>query len=274
MKKTSEIIHRLRRKIRDTYSLLIKSSQTHLIKKFDRSYVTIYHDYEGEYAWPGVKKISYTAVNRILDIEKDYGIKATYNTVGKLINDTPLVIKRIINEGHELASHSYSHGIMSDMSLNELEQDIYYFKQLMKKNNIPLNGVRSPQSKWSHAQMRVMANCGLKWSAENDKADYPYVIKKCGDKRLIRMPITMDDWNYISLNWSSDKMFTEMLKMLDSAIDNRNFAAFGFHPWVLGEDVNRMQAFDKFIEVLMNKKNISIVTFNEMSDIVNSQCAK
>lgn len=268
MNKTSAFNQRLKRKIRDTYSLFIKSSQTHLFKKFETSYVTIYHDYEGEYAWPGVKKISYTAVNRILDIEKEHGIKATYNTVGKLINDTPLVIKRIIDEGHELASHSYSHCIMSDMSWRELEQDIYYFKQLMKKYKIPLNGVRSPQSKWSHIQMEVMANSGLKWSAENDKADYPYIIKKNGDKKLVRMPIKMDDWNYKSLNWLPEKMLVKMLDTLDEVVDDKKYAAFGFHPWVIGEDKNRMAAFEKFIEALTNNKKISIVTFNEMADII------
>lgn len=47
---------------------------------------------------------------RILDILKEKNVPATFFTVGKAIHeDTANVLKRIYNEGHAIATHSFSH---------------------------------------------------------------------------------------------------------------------------------------------------------------------
>ena len=50
---------------------------------------------------------SYT--NRILDILDDYGVKATFFVVGKTDEDSRIAMKRIVNEGHTIGLHSFSH---------------------------------------------------------------------------------------------------------------------------------------------------------------------
>ena len=47
--------------------------------------------------------------NRILDILADYDVKATFFVVGKEEEEYQALYKRIVEEGHTLAMHSYSH---------------------------------------------------------------------------------------------------------------------------------------------------------------------
>lgn len=47
--------------------------------------------------------------NRILDILKEYDVKATFFVVGKTDEESIKAYQRIVSEGHTLAMHSYSH---------------------------------------------------------------------------------------------------------------------------------------------------------------------
>lgn len=47
--------------------------------------------------------------NRALDILKEYRIKATFFCLGKQVEENPLLFQRIIDEGHTVGNHSYSH---------------------------------------------------------------------------------------------------------------------------------------------------------------------
>ncbi|OPZ74432.1 MAG: Peptidoglycan-N-acetylglucosamine deacetylase [Firmicutes bacterium ADurb.Bin456] len=45
----------------------------------------------------------------ILDILKDYGVKASFAVLGVNIDKNPAVLQRILDEGHGIINHSYSH---------------------------------------------------------------------------------------------------------------------------------------------------------------------
>ena len=50
-----------------------------------------------------------TVTPKVLDVLRRYNIKATFFVVGTLIEANPQVARRIYDEGHFLANHSYSH---------------------------------------------------------------------------------------------------------------------------------------------------------------------
>ena len=66
----------------------------------------------------------------ILDILKQYNIKATFFIVGNKVSDNKDIIKRIIDEGHDIGNHSYRHECFSEMT----DQDI--FDSINNTNNI------------------------------------------------------------------------------------------------------------------------------------------
>ncbi|NLY46727.1 MAG: polysaccharide deacetylase family protein, partial [Tissierella sp.] len=52
---------------------------------------------------------SATVTPAILDILKEYNIKATFFVVGSMVDKYPHMLKRIWDEGHKIGNHSYSH---------------------------------------------------------------------------------------------------------------------------------------------------------------------
>ena len=65
--------------------------------------------------------------NRILDILADYDVKATFFVVGKEEEEYQALYNRIVEEGHTLAMHSYSH------RYNEIYQSVESFSADMSK---------------------------------------------------------------------------------------------------------------------------------------------
>jgi len=50
---------------------------------------------------------------QILDLLKQYNAKATFFVVGNKVERFPELLQREVNEGHELANHTYSHAFLS-----------------------------------------------------------------------------------------------------------------------------------------------------------------
>lgn len=63
---------------------------------------------------------------QILDILYDYDARATFFTIGKNASLHPDLIRRMINEGHEIGNHTWSHHLTwtlgRDSLLNELDE--------------------------------------------------------------------------------------------------------------------------------------------------------
>ena len=74
----------------------------------------------------------YLYTNELLDVLKSYGFKATFfmtgNNLGKGPIDTtapyPTVIKRMISEGHQVASHTWSHYSLSNITSAQRKQQM------------------------------------------------------------------------------------------------------------------------------------------------------
>ena len=64
----------------------------------------------GEITFEEQLSVSTEGTNVILDILAEYKIKATFFCTANFALNRPELIQRIINEGHELASHGYFHG--------------------------------------------------------------------------------------------------------------------------------------------------------------------
>ncbi|CAM4469247.1 polysaccharide deacetylase family protein [Paenibacillus tarimensis] len=61
---------------------------------------------------------------QVLDILKEYNIKATFFVVGQQVERYPDVLKRIRDEGHEIGNHSFGHANLRKLSKKGVEQEI------------------------------------------------------------------------------------------------------------------------------------------------------
>lgn len=244
---------------------LIRATQKPIWPDMSKGYLTIFFDYEGDYAKPGKERAeaSVYGIRRILEICKKNGIKATFNTVGKLFYDHPDIIRQIIADGHELASHSFKHDDISRLSRKAIDTDIKLTQGAFKAFDLKLRGMRSPQNRWSFKQMDMMLKNGLCYSAEGDTAIHPYIILKKNGGNLVRFPVSYDDYCYISKTYNADEMFTSLVNVANRLQGTRTFGAIGFHPWVNGQDGTRLQTMDKFFKYISEMPDLKIITFNE-----------
>lgn len=63
-------------------------------------------------------------VDKLIDICSEYNIKSTCFVVGKLAQKKPYVVKKLQRAGHEIASHSYNHRLIYNMTPEEFNEDL------------------------------------------------------------------------------------------------------------------------------------------------------
>ncbi len=84
-------------------------------------------------------------VNRILDMLAAKDVKATFFTLGWIAERYPQLVRRIVKEGHELASHGYGHERASDLSEEAFLADIRLAKILLEDlSGVEVKGYRAP----------------------------------------------------------------------------------------------------------------------------------
>ncbi len=84
-------------------------------------------------------------VDRILDMLSAKQAKATFFTLGWIAERYPKLVRRIVEQGHELASHGYGHERASDLSEASFSRDIQHAKSLLEDlSGMQVNGYRAP----------------------------------------------------------------------------------------------------------------------------------
>ena len=61
---------------------------------------------------------------KLLDMLKERNIKATFFVIGKCVAEYPDIAKRIVDEGHEIANHSWNHPQLTKLSPSAFDAEI------------------------------------------------------------------------------------------------------------------------------------------------------
>ena len=73
------------------------------------------------------------------------GVKATFFTLGWIAERYPSIVKTIVSEGHELASHGYGHQRVWDLTPRQFEADVIRTKGLLEDlGGVAVEGYRAP----------------------------------------------------------------------------------------------------------------------------------
>ncbi len=84
-------------------------------------------------------------IDRILKLLNDKHTKATFFTLGWVAERYPSMVRRIVAEGHELASHGYGHQRASDLTEVEFFHDVSHAKALLEEiGGREVQGYRAP----------------------------------------------------------------------------------------------------------------------------------
>jgi polysaccharide deacetylase family protein (PEP-CTERM system associated) len=70
--------------------------------------------------------------DRVLSLFADFGVKATFFTLGWVAERHKSLIRRIVDDGHELASHGYDHSRADQQDRDAFRADIRRTKQILE----------------------------------------------------------------------------------------------------------------------------------------------
>lgn len=85
------------------------------------------------------------SIEPILELLKQHGHKATFFVLGKVAEKYPELIKKIFDEGHEIASHGYSHTPLFELNELQLRKDVELTNAILEKiTNSKPRGFRAP----------------------------------------------------------------------------------------------------------------------------------
>lgn len=191
--------------------------------------------------------------HRLLDLFAQNNVKSTFFTLGWVAQRCPDVIKRIVSEGHELASHGLAHQRATTMTEQELFNDIKQSKDILEDiGGVALKGYRAPSfsindsNTWAYD---ILKELGFVYSSSTypinhdlyGVPDWPR-FKYERENGLIEIPIPtvrkkgtnigIGGGGYFRLYpyWLSKRRITEFMQS-----ENAPYS-FYFHPWEIDAD--------------------------------------
>ena len=200
-------------------------------------------------------------VNRILDLLESRDIKATFFTLGWIAERYPELVRRIVREGHELASHGYGHERASDLTETAFHNDISRAKGLLEDlSGQVITGYRAPSFSIGTANLWAfdsLARAGYKYSSSiypirhdhYGMPDSPRFAHRV-DSGLLEVPITtlrMFERNLPSSGGGYFRLLPYavsrwMLRRVNK-VDQQS-AVFYFHPWEIDTAQPRVAGID------------------------------
>jgi polysaccharide deacetylase family protein (PEP-CTERM system associated) len=70
--------------------------------------------------------------HRVLDVFAEHGVKGTFFTLGWVAERYPGLVRRLVAEGHEIASHGYDHTRLNEFDRDQLREDLLRTKGLLE----------------------------------------------------------------------------------------------------------------------------------------------
>src|SRR5882672_4816416 len=71
-------------------------------------------------------------VERILELFDQAGVRATFFTLGWVAERFPALVRRIVDSGHEVASHGLKHTRVTQQSQSQFRADVAATKRLLE----------------------------------------------------------------------------------------------------------------------------------------------
>ncbi|TVV76126.1 XrtA system polysaccharide deacetylase [Sphingomonas solaris] len=186
----------------------------------------------------------------VLRLFAEEGVKATFFTLGWVAHRHPALIRRIVDAGHEIASHGWDHARVFSLTPDQFRADLARAKAAIEDaGGVGVTGYRAPsfsidtRTPWAH---EILADEGYAYSSsvapvKHDHYGWPeaprFAFRPVAGSALVELPVTTVRVAGRTLAAGGGGFF-RMLPYGFSrwAIDRVNRAEqrpaiFYFHPW-------------------------------------------
>jgi len=194
----------------------------------------------------------------ILKMFDDHSVKATFFTLGWIAQRYPKMIRKIVDNGHELASHGMNHRRVSDQSRDEFFLDAQMSRHMLEDiGECQVKGYRAPsfsigeKNLWA---LDALLEAGYKYSSsiypiKHDHYGMPsaprFAFSPMDEQDFLEMPVT-------TVNFLGRKVpcggggyfrllpyFISSLAMRRVNTKDKEACIFYFHPWEIDPEQPR-----------------------------------
>ncbi|VAW90508.1 FIG004655: Polysaccharide deacetylase [hydrothermal vent metagenome] len=186
-------------------------------------------------------------------------IKATFFVLGWVADRYPGLVREIVDNGHELASHGYSHSRITTLDKKQFREEVRASKAILEEiGSVNVKGYRAPSysivesTLWAH---EILAEEGYRYSSSvypikhdlygiPDASRFRYEIPELGLTEIPVSTIEMYGRNFPCGGGGYFRLFPYRLSRW--AIERVNQGEgkpcnFYFHPWELDPDQPRQK---------------------------------
>lgn len=198
------------------------------------------------------------STHRALEMFETAGVSATFFTLGWVAQHCPQLVRAIVDQGHELASHGFAHHRANSQTPSAFRDDVIRTKKLLEDTaGVEVRGYRAASysidagNLWAFDEL---ANAGYVYSSSvypvrHDHYGMPeaprfaFVVRDSG---ILEIPVTTLQWG--GRNWPCGgggyfrllpySMYRAGLKRVNQV--DQQPGLFYFHPWELDPEQPRV----------------------------------
>jgi polysaccharide deacetylase family protein (PEP-CTERM system associated) len=199
-------------------------------------------------------------VARLLQVLDQHGVKATFFVLGWIAERYPELVRQIVEQGHELASHGYGHHMIHELGRDQFREDVIRARGILESvSGCAVIGYRAPsfsigpKTLWA---LNILAETGHQYSSsiypiQHDLYGMPdaprFAHRRDG---LLEIPATSVRW--LGRNWPASG--GGYFRLLPYALSRRSLArvmasdaqpaVFYCHPWEIDPGQPRVRSAD------------------------------
>jgi len=200
---------------------------------------------------------------RLLELFEKHGVKSTFFTLGWVAERCPNLIKAIVEQGHELASHGFAHQRITEMSKDDFVADVVKSKNILEQlSGKEVIGYRAPSFSLNDTNTWVYAKL-IKLGFQYSSSTYPiqhdlygvpnwprFIYKRSesvNGKKILEIPIPTLRNNDVNTGIGGGGYFRLYPYWLSKRrIDKfhqqeKQPYSFYFHPWEIDPDQPRVK---------------------------------
>ena len=257
-----------------------------ILLSFDTEEFDVPREHGVDYLLEEGMKVSVIGTNRILDVLKRNGVRATFFCTGNFAEHAPEVMKRIMDEGHEVACHGVDHWQPADT-------DFARSKEIVERvTGQTVYGYRQPRM--FPVLESEIRRVGYRYNSSLNPAFIPGRYMHLTEPRtwfmkdgVMQIPASVTPWLRFPLFWLSLHNLPQWLYhwLTRRTLNHDGYFVTYFHPWEFYElkehpelkmpfiirnhsGQQMTERLDSLIKMLKVRSH-EFITFNEFAEKVN-----
>lgn len=186
------------------------------------------------------------------------GAHSTFFVLGWVADRYPRLVRRMVDEGHEVASHTYAHRRLAGLGRGEIGAELAQARDALEQvTGAPVRGLRAPSFSISETVLDCLAEAGYWYDSSyfavrghdrygrlGERVDPAAAVVEVRPG-LLELPMSRLELGRAALPWAGGAWF----RLIPYAAYHRGVARrlrshgwfmFYFHPWELDPDERRL----------------------------------